>query len=149
MSPAINDVVQTSTNLAILRINEGKCEVQCLLRSSDDNDKKQLTIKMEEIFRAVDARSLFDGDYPGWNPDPNSFILSKARETYKNIFGPEPLVKVIHAGLECGIIGGTYPGLDMVSFGPTIMHPHSPDEKVHIQSVERFWIFLKELLQKI
>jgi dipeptidase D len=149
ISPAMKEVVQTSTNLAIVRVGDGKCEAQCLLRSSNDLEKSELAKKMKEVFSAIGARSFFEGDYPGWNPDTGSFILAKAINTYKKVFGTGPEVKVIHAGLECGIIGGAYPDLDMISFGPTIRHPHSPDEKVNIASVERFWIFLKSILEDI
>ena len=149
MSPSMKGVVQTSTNLAIARIGKGKCEVQCMLRSSNDLEKSKLAGQMKFVFDAAGAKSEFDGDYPGWNPNTGSYVLAKATKTYKKVFGTEPEAKVIHAGLECGIIGGVYPDLDMISFGPTIRHPHSPDEKVNIASVEKFWIFLKNLLEDI
>jgi dipeptidase D len=149
MSASMKGIVETSTNLAIIRIGEGKCEANCLLRSSNDMEKKKLAEKIKNVFESVDARLDFEGEYPGWNPDNESLILAKAIDTYKKLFKTVPEVKVIHAGLECGIIGGKYPSLDMISFGPTIRHPHSPDEKVNIKSVERFWIFLRNLLEEI
>jgi dipeptidase D len=149
MSPVLTDIVQTSTNLAIVRVGEGKCTAQCMLRSSLDKDKDELTAKIKQSFEPAKAEIILEGDYPGWNPDNDSMVLAKAKETYKKIFKMIPEVKVIHAGLECGIIGGVYPKLDMISFGPTIRHPHSPDEKVNIASVEKFWIFLKSLLEEI
>jgi dipeptidase D len=89
------------------------------------------------------------GGYPGWNPNMNSAILKFMKNTYKDLYGTEPAVKAIHAGLECGIIGETVPGMDMISFGPTIMHPHSPDEVLEIKTVEKFWNLLKETLARI
>jgi dipeptidase D len=89
------------------------------------------------------------GGYPGWNPNMKSPILKVASEVFTKLFGKEPDVKAIHAGLECAIIGGTYPNLDMISIGPTIRFPHSPDEKVNIESVVKFWDFLVEILKKV
>jgi dipeptidase D len=149
MSPSIPDVVQTSTNLSIVRIEDGNYEVKCLLRSSKDEEKDQLADKMKNIFHNAGAEISFDGSYPGWQPDMDSFILIKSKETYKALFKKVPEVKVIHAGLECGIIGGVYPNMEMISFGPTIKNPHSPDEKVHIRSVQKFWDFLVLLLESV
>ncbi|MGD2033703.1 MAG: aminoacyl-histidine dipeptidase [Bacteroidales bacterium] len=149
MSDFMSDVVQTSTNLAVVRIGDGKCEAQLLLRSSDDIEKKYLGREIKNHFKQVDAQTEFNGDYPGWQPDTNSKILSVAKDTYSKLFGKEPVVKVIHAGLECGIIGSKYSNLDMISIGPTIRHPHSPDEKVRIDTVEKFWDFLKALLEAV
>ena len=149
MSDFMPDVVQTSTNLSIVRIGEGNCEAQLLLRSSDDIEKKYLAREIKDHFKMVEAQSEFLGEYPGWQPDINSNILAIAKKTYAELYKQEPVVKVIHAGLECGIIGGKYSNLDMISIGPTIKHPHSPDEKVHIGSVEKFWDYLKELLATI
>jgi dipeptidase D len=148
-SPVMDAIVQTSTNLAIVRIGDGKCGAQCLLRSSVDKEKSELADKMKDIFAVTNAKVVFEGNYPGWNPNTNSIVLASAIETYKKVFKIMPEVKVIHAGLECGIIGGIYPKIDMISFGPTIRHPHSPDEKVNIKSVEKFWVFLKSLLEEI
>ncbi len=149
MSDFMPGVVQTSTNLAIVRIGEGMCEAQLLVRSSDDIEKKYLGREIKEHFKPVDADTEFLGDYPGWQPNTNSDVLSIAKMTYSKLFHKEPVVKVIHAGLECGIIGAKFSNLDMISIGPTIKHPHSPDEKVHIGSVEKFWDFLKELLAAV
>lgn len=149
MSDFMSDVVQTSTNLSVVKIGEGKCELQLLLRSSDDIEKKYLGREIKTHFKMVEAQTEFLGDYPGWQPATNSDILSIAKDTYSKLFDKEPVVKVIHAGLECGLIGGKFSNLDMISIGPTIKHPHSPDEKVHIASVERFWDFLKALLEAI
>jgi dipeptidase D len=149
MSAVIPGVVQTSNNLSIVKVEEGKCDVQMLLRSSVDADRTEVGKIIEKHFAQTGAITILAGDYPGWQPDANSRILLKAKETYHKIAGKMPEVKVIHAGLECGIIGGKYPNLDMISFGPTIRHPHSPDEKVNIASVERFWDFLVKLLESV
>jgi dipeptidase D len=149
MSPTIADVVQTSTNLSIVKIEDGNCEVKCLLRSSDDQEKNKLASRMDVVFKNAGADVSFEGSYPGWNPDMNSFILLKSKEIYKSLFKKIPEVKVIHAGLECGIIGGMYKNMEMISFGPTIKFPHSPDEKVHIGSVQKYWDFLIKLLEAV
>jgi dipeptidase D len=149
MIPEMPDVVETSTNLAIVKSDDSKIQVMCLLRSSVDSAKKDLGNMIESIFDMAHAKTIHDGDYPGWKPNIGSPVLSNLNNIYKNMNGKEPEIKVIHAGLECGIIGDVFPGMDMVSFGPTIRHPHSPDEKVHIGSVERFWNFLLESLKGI
>lgn len=141
------EVVETSTNLAIVRLNETELEVMCLLRSSVESAKKDLANAMTAVFELCGGSAVHDGDYPGWKPDVNSPILLTMQNIYEKSFGKKPEVKVIHAGLECGIIGDKYPGMDMVSFGPTIRHPHSPDEKVNIPTVEKFWKFLVETLK--
>lgn len=140
-------VVETSTNLAIIKLNETELEIHCLLRSSVDSSKMDLANAMTSICELAGASVVHDGNYPGWKPDVNSPILLTMKDVYTKHFGKTPEVKVIHAGLECGIIGDKFPGMDMVSFGPTIRHPHSPDEKVNIPTVEKFWNFLVETLK--
>jgi dipeptidase D len=149
MSKVIPGVVQTSTNLSIVTIGKGRGKAQLLLRSSDDKEKQKLAEQMKGFFNISGAEVKLSGEYPGWQPNADSDALAKAKSTYVGLFGKEPEVKVIHAGLECGIIGSKYPAMDMISFGPTIQFPHSPDEKVHIASVERFWRFLIKLLENI
>jgi dipeptidase D len=95
------------------------------------------------------ARIVQEGGYPGWEPNLGSALLKKLTGVYSQVFGKEPEIKAVHAGLECGIIGEKYPGMDMISFGPTIEHPHSPEERVHTGSVERFWTFLTAALRDI
>ncbi|NJO69492.1 MAG: aminoacyl-histidine dipeptidase [Bacteroidetes bacterium] len=141
------EVVETSTNLAIVKLKETELELMCLLRSSVDSAKADLANVMTSVFEQAGAAVTHDGDYPGWKPDVHSPILLTMQDVYHKHFGKKPEVKVIHAGLECGIIGDKYPGMDMVSFGPTIRHPHSPDEKVNIPTVEKFWSFLLETLR--
>ena len=122
---------------------------QTLLRSSVDTAKLDLQNMVDAVFTMAGAEINFDGEYPGWKPNPDSEILSLMLDLYKKMFGKEPLVKAIHAGLECGILGGTYPNWDMISVGPTIVSPHSPDEKTEIVSVKKFWDYLLETLKSI
>ncbi len=143
------NVVETSTNLAIVQSNDKTIEVISLLRSSVDSAKYDLCNMIESIFDMADAKTRHEGDYPGWKPDFNSPLLSTMKYVYSSIHGEEPKVKVIHAGLECGIIGSIYPGMQMVSFGPTIQFPHSPDERVNIKSVEDFWQYLTKVLESL
>ena len=147
MIPSMPDVVETSMNLSIIRANAESIKIDCLLRSSVDSKKEELASKVESIFTMAGAKVEFSGAYSGWNPNPSSPILQAMKETYLKEFGKEAEVKVVHAGLECGIIGAVEPKLDMISFGPTIRHPHSPDEKVHIESVGQFWKFLVSVLE--
>ena len=132
------DVVETSTNLAIVKSTETQIEVMCLLRSSVDSAKKDLGNMMESVFEMAHATTIHDGEYPGWKPNFDSPLLQIMKGTSKKLTGKDPIVKVIHAGLECGLIGDVYPNMDMISFGPTILHPHSPDEKVNIPSVASY-----------
>jgi dipeptidase D len=149
MSKSLPDVVETSTNMSIVKSGNGKIELLFLLRSSVEKAKKELCDEMRRSFENFHAQVEFDGDYPGWNPNPDSPIVKTMKEVYLKYFGKTPEVKVIHAGLECGILGANYPKWDMISFGPTIRHPHSPDEKVNIESVGKFWDFLIKTLKDI
>ena len=143
----VDDVVETSTNLAIVKSKDGNIFIACLLRSSVDKSKMDLADQMSKILKDAGAKTEISGAYPGWKPNFDSPILETMKEVYRVKFGKIPLVKVIHAGLECGILGSNYPNWDMISFGPTIRHPHSPDEKVNIASVGLFWEFLAETLK--
>ncbi|NSW45485.1 MAG: aminoacyl-histidine dipeptidase [Bacteroidales bacterium] len=147
MSDAIPGLVETSNNLASVKMNNDTIQVSCLLRSSVDSAKKDLSEAIESAFLPTGAKVEFTGGYPGWKPNMNSAILKEAREVYNKKFGKIPEIKAIHAGLECGLLAGVYPHLDMISFGPTIRYPHSPDEEVHIPTVQKFWDFLVELLK--
>ncbi|MDR2424366.1 MAG: aminoacyl-histidine dipeptidase [Prevotellaceae bacterium] len=147
MSQTIPGLVETSTNLAIVKSEKGKTHVACLIRSSVDSAKAYLASMEESVFTLAGAKSSFTGSYPGWNPNPNSQILSQMKEIYHKLYGRIPEVKAIHAGLECGLLGGIYPEWDMISCGPTIRFPHSPDEKVNIASVEKWWTFLIAVLE--
>lgn len=151
MSDSMPGLVETSTNLAIVKSDNATktIEIACLMRSSVDSARIQLGSRMDSVFTLAGAKVLLKGGYPGWKPNLDSPILKTMQQIYNTKFGRIPEIKAIHAGLECGILGGTYPHWDMISFGPTIRFPHSPDEKVNIESVSKFWDFLVETLKNI
>jgi dipeptidase D len=142
-------LVETSTNLARVYSDNENVYIQCLLRSSVDSSKEALAEKIASVFELAGAQVNFAGGYPGWKPNMDSAILKTMREVYQKNWGKVPEIKAIHAGLECGILGGAYPHLDMISFGPTIRYPHSPDEKVNIKTVKLFWDYLVETLKSV
>ena len=149
MIPEMPDVVETSNNLSTVSM-EGNCvKVLCLTRSSVESRKEELRQIIESAFAIAGAEIEFSGSYPGWKPNLNSRILGVMQDIYKKEFAREPRIITIHAGLECGIIGRNYPGMDMISFGPTIEHPHSPDERVNIATVQKFWQFLLATLKAL
>jgi len=145
----MNEVPETSTNLGIVTSENGKVMVANLIRSSSDSSKEHLADAMKGLFKLAGAKVKLHGEYPGWKPDFESPILAAMKNSYNNKYGKIPKVMIIHAGLECGVLGATYPNWDMISFGPTIRFPHSPDEKVHIESVGKFWDFLLESLKNV
>jgi len=147
--PEMPEVVETSSNLAVVQSDGEKITIGCLIRSAMESTKEELCSMIESVFALAGAKVEFSGSYPGWQPNFDSPVLKEMSKLYAQKFGKKPEVKVIHAGLECGIIGSAIPGLDMISFGPTIRHPHSPDEKVNIESVAKFWEFLVEVLKNI
>ncbi len=149
MSNEMVGLVETSTNLAIVKSENGIIKIQCLLRSSVDSAKQDLENMMQSVFELAGAEIIFDGQYPGWKPNPSSPILKAMQDIYQKKYGKIPEIKAIHAGLECGLLGGVYPHWDMISFGPTIRYPHSPDEKVNIKTVQLFWDFLVATLKEI
>ena len=149
MSQSVKGLVETSNNLAIVKCINGKFEAYNLTRSSVDTSKEATAWEIAAVFHLIGAEVSLSGSYPGWKPDMSSPILQTMKEIYKNKFGILPEVKAIHAGLECGILGGVYPNLDMISFGPTIKYPHSPDEKVYVPSVTKFYNYLCETLKQI
>lgn len=146
--PTIPDTVETSSNLAIVTIGNGKADFKILVRSSSESMKEYLCTSLECCFALAGMKVEMTGGYSGWQPDVNSPILKAMKESYKKQFGTEPAVKVIHAGLECGIIGANIPGLDMISFGPTLRSPHSPDERALIPTVGKFYDFLVATLEQ-
>jgi dipeptidase D len=148
MSDAMAGLVETSNNLAIIKAQGGMIDVNCLLRSSVDSAKEILAASVSAVFELAGAKVELTGGYPGWKPDMNSAILTTMKALYKKMYGAEPDVKAIHAGLECGILGGTYPNWDMISCGPTIRSPHSPDERVNIPTVEKWWNYVVEVLKE-
>ncbi len=149
MSVAMPGLVQTSNNLARV-VSDGKTiRLQCLMRSSMNTEKEALGRRVAALFEMAGAKVELSGSYDGWNPNMDSPILREMRASYPGMFGSEPVVTAIHAGLECGVIGSNYPAMDMISFGPTICYPHSPDEKVEIASVDKFYRFLVHTVEHI
>jgi dipeptidase D len=149
MSQAMKGLVETSNNLAIVKCRSGKFEAHNLTRSSVDSAKEATAWKIAAIFQLIGAKVSLAGSYPGWKPNMESPILKTMSGIYNKMYDKVPEIKAIHAGLECGIIGGVYTKLDMISCGPTIRYPHSPDEKVSIPTVKKFYDFLCETLKQV
>ena len=149
MSPDFEGTTETSSNLATIKMEDGKIVCAALTRSLVDASKDKLAEQIRKNLTDNGAEAYSTGDYPGWKPNIDSPILHTMKETYKDKFGTDAKVMVVHAGLECGILGSKYPNWDMVSFGPTLVHPHSPDEAVNIESVGKFWDFVVETLKNI
>ena len=157
MIPEQPDIVETSNNLAMIAtttktVNDQKInvvEVFCLTRSSVESRKDELASVIQSAFSLAGADVVFSGAYPGWKPNLKSSLLATLKETYQKEFNASPRVIIIHAGLECGIIGAKYPGMEMISFGPTIEHPHSPDERVNIATVQKFYRFVQAALRQL
>lgn len=149
MSASITDLVETSNNVARVEVKDGKVKVSCLTRSSVNSAKMDLAHALKATFELAGCKVSFKGDYPGWNPNPDSAILQVLKDKYESVFNETPKVVACHAGLECGILGQNYPDIDMISFGPTIKGAHSPDERVSISSVQKFWKFTLEILKDI
>ena len=148
MSDAMPGLVETSNNMAIVKSENGTIKVHSLMRSSVDTAKDDLAERMRAVFELAGAEIAFSGGYSGWAPNMASPILKEMKAVYEKLYGKQPAVMAIHAGLECGILGGTYPNWDMVSCGPTIFSPHSPDERVEIDSVGKWWDFVVEVLKE-
>ena len=149
MSPTVPGMVQTSNNLAQVSFKQGMYSCMCLCRSSVDSEKLDEVESIKSAFSALNAHVDTDGSYPGWTPSAKSEIVDIMSGLYKEMFKEDPHVMACHAGLECGIIGAHYDNLDMVSFGPNIRGAHSPDEKVQISSVQKYWGYLLSTLEKI
>jgi len=149
MHPTIAGLVETSTNMAIVRLGRKEAEIVCSTRSSIASALEATRGVLKAVCRLAGAEIQLQDGYPGWMPNLQSALLAKLRDVHLHTTGKDAEVKAVHAGLECGIIGEKYPGMDMISFGPTIEHPHSPDERVHIASVERFWAFLTAALAEL
>jgi dipeptidase D len=146
MSADIPGLVETSTNVAVVKTGKGGISVATSQRSSVASEIEEICDSVSAVFTLGGAEVEGTDGYPGWKPNMNSAVLKLARETYRRLFGTDPQVKAIHAGLECGIIGERYPGMDMVSFGPTLEAVHSPDEKIYVDTVEKFWRYLLAIL---
>jgi dipeptidase D len=149
MSPDIPGLVQTSNNLARIDVKNGRVEILCLTRSSVDSEKDDFARRIAAGFELAGLDTDADGAYPGWAPNASSHTVDMLAELYEKRFGETPLILSCHAGLECGILGNRYPGLDMASIGPNITGAHSPDEKVQISSVQKFWGWFVEALAHI
>ena len=147
MSLEIMGLVETSNNLAIVKTDKGVIEVKTLMRGSTDSIKDNLAESIRCCFELAGAKIFFDGGYSGWSPNMKSPILKTMKEQYEKLFGKEPAVMAIHAGLECGILAGAYPEWDMISCGPTLKSPHSPDERAFIPSVAKWWTFLQAVIE--
>lgn len=147
MSMAIKGLVETSSSLARVIVKDGNFKTQSLQRSSVESSKMDIAHTVGSVFVLMGCEVEHTGSYPGWAPNPESAILNIMEPIYTQMFNEEPQVKACHAGLECGILNERYPGLDMISFGPTIRNPHSPDEMVNIKSVQKFWNFFLEVLK--
>jgi dipeptidase D len=149
MSPDIKDLVQTSNNVARVLVKGGEAKILCLTRSSVDSEKMDLAHAIEANFYNIGADVAFSGSYPGWAPLPDSDLVKLMSSLYREMYKAEPKVAACHAGLECGILGTHYPEMQMISFGPNIRGAHSPDEKVQISSVQKYWGYLLEALKRI
>lgn len=149
MSPDIEGLVEASSNLARIIIKDGEFISQSLQRSSVESTKDDVSNAIRASFENIGAHVKQAGDYPGWKPNPESEILTLMIARYEKNFKTAPKVSACHAGLECGILGAHFPGMDMISFGPTIHGAHSPDEKVQISSVQKFWSYLLDVLKEI
>ena len=149
MSPDIENLVETSNNIARVIVKSGHIKIGCLTRSSSETNKIDLANSLKSAFELSGFNVELSGEYPGWQPNINSEILDIVSNLYENLHGEKAKVEACHAGLECGILGQNYPEIDMVSFGPTIRGAHSPDERASISSTKKFWNFLIEILKNI
>lgn len=149
MSDEVKGVVETSLNVGVVTTDAKEAQIICLIRSLIDSGKDSVVSQLTSLGELAGAHVEAKGSYPGWKPDANSPVMHLVRETYQKLFDTTPNIMVIHAGLECGLFKKPYPEMDMVSIGPTITGPHSPDEQVHIASVGQYWQLLTALLKAI
>lgn len=149
MSREIENFVETSTNLASIKMDDKQIHIATSQRSSVESAKFAAAQKIEATFRMIGAHVSHGDGYPGWTPNPESKVLKVGVETYKRMFGHEPIVRAIHAGLECGLIGEKYPNMDMISYGPTLRGVHAPGEKIEIKTVQMFWDLTCEILKNL
>jgi len=149
MIPVYPDVVETSSNLAIIDIGAGKAEIKILARSSREDMKEYVATQLESCFNMAGMKTVLSGSYGGWDPNPDSEILHLLEKIYKEQNGKEATVQVDHAGLECSVILGKYPNLDVVSLGPTLLSPHTTNERFEISTAEPFWNLLTKALEEI
>lgn len=149
MSADFDNLVETSNNIAKISVGNGEVIIENLTRSSVESSKYDLANALKSVYELMGCEVSFSGAYPGWTPNPNSEILEVMKANYEKLFGKNPRVVACHAGLECGILGQNYPEMDMISFGPNIYGAHSPDERVSISSVQKYWQLVKETLKNI
>lgn len=147
MSPDIPGLVETSTNLATLKMEDGKIKIGTSQRSSIDPAKMNIAYAVASVLSLAGGEVIIGDSYPGWQPNMDSELLKKCKTLYKTNYGQEPAIKAIHAGLETGLLGAKFPGIDMISFGPTIEGAHSPDERVNIPAVAKFYDIAKSILK--
>ena len=149
MSRKIEGMVETSTNLASVKLEEGQIVVSTSQRSSIETAKYDISAMVKSVFELAGGKVKQGDGYPGWAPNTDSEILKITQDSYEELFGEKPVVRAIHAGLECGLFLEKYPGLDMISFGPTIRGAHSPDERIEISTVDKFWLHLLDVLKRV
>lgn len=149
MSPDFDDLVEASNNIAKVEVGNGQLTVKCLTRSSVESSKMDVANGLRSAFELMGCEVEFSGSYPGWSPNPDSAILDVLVDIYEKQHNEKPNVVACHAGLECGILGTHYPDMDMISFGPTIKGAHSPAERANIESLQKFWNFVLEILKQI
>jgi dipeptidase D len=149
MSADIPNFVETSTNLASVKTHDSTIEITTSQRSSVESAKDDVGNMVVAVFNLAGGKAVHSDGYPGWTPNPDSAVLEISRSAYQKLFGNEPKVLAIHAGLECGLVGEKYPGMDMISYGPTIKGAHSPDERLLIPTVQKFWDLTLEILANI
>jgi dipeptidase D len=149
MNHDIPGLVETSTNLATIRSNEGTLRIGTSQRSSSLSQKEYISESIASVFKLANAEINIGDGYPGWEPDIESKLLKISKDVYYKLFGKQPEIKAIHAGLECGILETKNPGMEMISFGPTIQNAHSPTERVNIETVDRFYQLLKSLVKEL
>ncbi|MCW9710792.1 aminoacyl-histidine dipeptidase [Avibacterium sp. 21-586] len=148
-SDVVENVVESSLSLGVLKTSDNQVNATILIRSLIESGKYYVQEMLKSLTTLCNAKVEFSGDYPGWEPQPDSNILALTSQIYADILGHQPEIKVIHAGLECGLLKKIYPNLDVVSIGPTIINAHSPDEKVHIPAVQTYWQLLTRILAEV
>ena len=149
MSNAVDGLVETSCNLASIKMSDKCITVTVHQRSSVDSRRDEIADRVKALFELIGADVCFDDAYVGWAPNPDSKVLRVAEESFESLFGHKPKVEALHAGLETGLFLEKMPGLDMISFGPTLKDIHSPNEKANIPSVQEFWKFLCDILRRL
>jgi dipeptidase D len=150
MSQTIPGFVETSTNLASIKmVSEGIIKVATSQRSAISSAKHNAAKRVEAVLKLAGAEVTNESEYPGWQPNPDSKVLKVTEQSYRELFPNPPIIRAIHAGLECGILIDKFPHLDIISFGPTVKGAHAPGERLEIASVDKFWKLLVDVLAKL